>query len=86
MMTAKRTIQGTIIRLHLNQGYCFIRDENGNSRFAHARAFKEPVSFDKAREGQAVEFTPITNVKGLRAVDVELLPAGFAVPKISQDD
>ena len=79
-------MKGTIIRLHLNNGYCFIRDEEGCSRFAHARAFKDPVSFDKAREGQGVEFTPKIDTKGLRAIEVVLLSAGFAVPKLGQDD
>jgi cold shock CspA family protein len=74
-------MKGTIIRLHLNQGFCFIRDEEGTSRFAHARAFVEPTSFDRAREGQAVEFTPAKTPKGLRATEVTLLPAGYAVPK-----
>jgi cold shock CspA family protein len=76
---------GTIIRLHLNQGYCFIRDEEGVSRFAHARAFVDPTTFDKAREGQAVTFTPTVHLRGLRAINLELQPAGFAVPKLGQD-
>jgi len=78
-------MKGTITRLRLNQGYCFIRDEEGISRFAHARAFVDPVSFDLAREGQAVEFTPVIDPKGLRAQHVRLLPAGYAVPRISKD-
>lgn len=78
-------MKGTIIRLHLNQGYCFIRDEEGTSRFAHARAFIDPPSFDLAREGQAVEFTPAIDPKGLRAQQVRLLPAGYAVSKIIKD-
>jgi cold shock CspA family protein len=79
-------MNGTIIRLHLNQGFCFIRDEDGISRFAHARAFVDPTTFDKSREGQAVVFTPTTHSRGLRAIDVEPQPAGFAVPKWGQDD
>tara|TARA_R110000824_G_scaffold68893_1_gene177641 strand:- start:1048 stop:1287 length:240 start_codon:yes stop_codon:yes gene_type:complete len=79
-------MDGTIIRLHFNQGYCFIRDEEGISRFAHARAFIDPVTFDKAREGQGVSFTPVVHERGLRAIDVILHPAGFAVPKLGQDD
>jgi len=75
-------MQGTIIRLHLNQGYCFIRDEEGFARFAHARAFTDPISFDKAREGQACTFKPLTSDKGLRAIEVLLLPLGFAVEKL----
>ena len=80
---------GTIIRLIPNSGYCFVRgNEDGISRFAHARQFVDPTEFDRAREGQGVEFVPLTDTSpaakagGLRATQIVLLPAGYAVDKI----
>jgi cold shock CspA family protein len=69
-----------------NKGYCFIRGDDNVSRFGHARAFVDPLAFDLAREGQAVEFRPIIHEEkkagGTRAVDIVLLPAGFAAEKL----
>jgi cold shock CspA family protein len=77
---------GTIIRLVPNKGYCFIRGDDGVSRFGHCRAFTDPLAFDRAREGQAVEFTPVVapdgKAGGARAIDIVLLPAGYAVEKL----
>ena len=79
---------GTLIRLVPNRGYCFIRGDDGISRFAHARAFVDPLAFDLAREGQAVRYTPVTDTTslarngGARAINIELLPAGYAVEKL----
>jgi cold shock CspA family protein len=79
-------MRGTIIRMLPNKGYCFIRGDDNISRFGHARAFVDPLAFDLAREGQAVEFRPIIHEEkkagGTRAVDIVLLPAGFAVDKL----
>jgi cold shock CspA family protein len=79
-------MRGTIIRMLPNKGYCFIRGDDNVSRFGHARAFVDPLAFDLAREGQAVEFRPIIHEEkkagGTRAVDIVLLPAGFAVDKL----
>ena len=76
-------MNGTIIRLMPNKGYCFIRGEDNVSRFGHARAFRDPLAFDQAREGQAVRFTPIIEAKGkaggARAIEIVLLPGGYAV-------
>jgi cold shock CspA family protein len=78
---------GTIIRLVPNKGYCFIRGDDGVSRFGHARAFKDPLAFDLAREGQAVTYTPVTDALGraggARAINIVLLPAGYAVEKLT---
>ena len=73
---------GTLIRLVPNKGYCFIRGDDGVSRFGHARAFADPLAFDRAREGQAVRFDPATDPRGLRAINIVLLPAGYAVEKL----
>ena len=77
---------GTIIRLIPNKGYCFIRGDDNISRFGHARAFTDPLAFDTAREGQAVDFNPVLDDAGkqggARAVNIQLLPSGFAVEKL----
>jgi cold shock CspA family protein len=79
---------GTIIRLIPNKGFCFIRGDDGVSRFGHASAFSDPLGFDQAREGQAVRYTPMTDTSaygksgGQRAVNITLLPAGYAVEKL----
>ena len=80
---------GTIIRLVQNRGYAFVRGDDDNvSRFAHARSFSDPLAFDQAREGQAVAFDPITDTSnlarsgGARAINIVLLPAGYAVEKL----
>jgi len=83
-------MRGTIIsiRSSRDQGYCFIRGDDNISRFAHARCFTNPRDFDCAREGQAVSFTPVIHHDsinkggGTRAIDIVLLPAGFAVDKL----
>ena len=84
-------MRGTIIRIDQtkNKGYCFIRgDDDGVSRFGHAREFTDSLAFDQAREGQAVKFDPITAPSnlarsgGARAINIVLLPAGYAVEKL----
>jgi len=82
-------VTGTIIRIIPNAGYCFIRgNEDGLSRFAHARQFVDPMQFDRAREGQGVQFEPLTDTSptakggGLRATKIEVLPGGYAVDKL----
>lgn len=83
-------MRGTIIsiRSSRDKGYCFIRGDDDNiSRFAHARCFTNPRDFDQAQEGQAVAFTPIIHEEkkagGTRAVDIVLLPAGYAAEKLT---
>ena len=79
-------MHGTIIRMLPNRGFCFIRGDDNISRFGHARAFKNPLDFDTAREGQGVSFQPIIHQEkkggGARAIDIELLPAGFITDKL----
>jgi hypothetical protein len=71
-------MKGTIIRMIPNKGFCFVRgEEDGLTRFALARSFKPMVDFERAREGSAVEFTPVKITKdpkgnGLRAEDIIL--------------
>jgi cold shock CspA family protein len=65
---------GVVIRVLPNKGFCFIRGEDGLSRFVHAREFQPPEAFDKTYEGQKVEFTPAEGPpekgNGLRAENV----------------
>lgn len=79
-------MRGTITRILPNKGYCFIRGDDNISRFGHARAFSDPLEFDQAREGQAVEFDavhdPTGKQGGARAVNLVVLPAGYAVDKL----
>ena len=60
--------------------------DNGVSRFGHALAFTDPLAFDRVREGQAVTYTPVVDSEGkaggARAMDIVLLPAGYAVAKL----
>lgn len=75
-------MQGTVIRILPNKGYAFIRDENGDSRFAHSRDFRPAESFDRLREGQLVQFTPddsrvnirdrAPNDNGMRAREIRI--------------
>jgi len=65
---------GVVIRVLLNKGFCFVRGEDGLSRFVHARDFEPPEAFDRSHEGMKVEFTPsegpIDKGNGLRAIEV----------------
>ena len=69
---------GTITRILPNKGYAFIRGEDGLPRFAHAREFVPRTAFDRAYEGQRVNFTPADDGPkdkgdGLRAVQITCL-------------
>lgn len=68
-------MKGYIYRVKLDQGFAFIRDERGQSRFAHASQFQSLAEFDKVAEGQQVEFTPDDKSpkgNGLRAMQVRV--------------
>jgi cold shock CspA family protein len=59
-------------------GYFFVKDSQGHDRFAHARDLVCPSDFEILREGQLVEFEPMTvqnaaRGNGLRAERVKLL-------------
>lgn len=60
-------MKGTVVRIYLNKGYCFVRGEDRISRFAHASDFAKQEEFDVLREGQAVRFVPVVTEKGPRA-------------------
>lgn len=56
-------------------GYFFIRDENEQDRFAHARDLKE-TRFEELREKDPVEFEASSHPsKGLRATRVTVVRA-----------
>lgn len=66
-------MNGTIIRIFPNKGYCFIRGENSITHFALAKEFIPQISFDTAREGQAVSFEAVSDGNkgnGMRAKGV----------------
>lgn len=67
-------MKGRIERIFPSRGYLFIRDENGESRFANAKDFVPLIAYDRAYEGQTVEFEPVSDTgkgNGLRAVQVK---------------
>lgn len=68
-------MNGVITRVFLSKGYCFIRGDDGISRFAPAVEFLPLVAFDMAREGQAVTFVPTeggTKGNGMRATKIHV--------------
>jgi len=62
---------GTIVRLLLDKGFGFIRDE-GTEHFFHRGSVRGAV-FELLREGQRVEFTVEESQKGPRARDMRLV-------------
>lgn len=71
---------GTVITIIRAKGFCFLRGEDGLSRFAHARDFADQRDFDLLSDGKGVSFIPmdlnnsgqIIRGNGLRAVDVKV--------------
>jgi len=68
-------MRGTVIRLLPNKGYGFVRDQEGRTRFFHAKAFVNPNDFDLVMEGFVLEFSPAVNVDGerLRCESAEII-------------
>lgn len=78
-------MKGVVVDLtYRNKGYGFIRDEEDNPRFFHARNMREPGAFnkltlpdEKGNGGDQVEFEPVANTEGrgngLRAIDVRVI-------------
>jgi cold shock CspA family protein len=70
-------VDGTITRINLNKGYCFVRGIDGLSRFAHASSFTPASVFDTLREGQPVYFDSVQGKtdkgSGLRAINIRLV-------------
>lgn len=71
-------MNGTVISVVRTRGFCFIRGEDGLTRFAHVRDFVSQAAFDLIHDGQPVEFSPmdlnntgeVIRGNGLRAVRV----------------
>lgn len=59
-------MRGTVIRLLPNKGYGFVRDQEGRTRFFHAKAFINSSDFDLVMEGFVLEFEPAVNDDGDR--------------------
>jgi cold shock CspA family protein len=50
---------GTVTKVLLNKGFAFVRGEqDGISRFVHAKDFIPEIAFDTLREGRGVTFEP----------------------------
>jgi CspA family cold shock protein len=60
------------VRLLIDKGFGFIRDESGIEHFFHRSSVRGAV-FELLREGQRVEFTPEESGKGPRAGEVRLI-------------
>ena len=54
-------MHGSIYLLRLNKGFGFIRGEDRNSYFFHAKEVVPRIAFDTLREGLAVEFNATRN-------------------------
>jgi cold shock CspA family protein len=73
-------MKGVVTRIFPNNGYGFVRDDDGFLRFFHANDFKPIRAFDTLREGQGLEFDPLDlgesptgKDNGLRAVNIHVL-------------
>ena len=57
-----------------SRGFGFIRASDGTEHFFHRSGVEQTTKrWDELREGDRVEFTPITGDKGPRAVDVRVV-------------
>lgn len=64
---------GSVIRVLPNQGYAFVRSEDGMTHFAHASDFEKRWDFDKLHEGHCLEFNTEMTERGSRATHIRLL-------------
>lgn len=58
---------GKVFREFKDKGYCFVRGEDGLSRFLHVSKFIDPRDFDGVAIGVEVEFEPVEGPKGAQA-------------------
>jgi cold shock CspA family protein len=49
-------MNGTVIRVIRDRGFCFFRGDDGISYFGHCSSFQKKTDFELLREGQAVSF------------------------------
>lgn len=69
-----RRMRGTVIRLLANHGYGFVRDQEGRTRFFHAKAFTNSGDFDLVMVNYVLEFDPVVTEEGkLRGENVEII-------------
>jgi cold shock CspA family protein len=67
---------GTVIRILLGKGFAFVRDENGDERFASANDFVPIHDFNDVKHADRVEFVPDNNSgkgNGLRATQIRIV-------------
>lgn len=55
---------GVITAIYRKKGYGFIRDENDDDRFFHARDVRPDGAFEEMEEGDRVTFTPLSGCRG----------------------
>jgi len=66
-------MNGTIVRLHVDKGFGFIKGEDGTDRFFHRSGLERTTRrFDELRQGDRVSFTDTEGPKGPRAIEVRV--------------
>jgi cold shock CspA family protein len=63
------TMDGTVLNVFPNRGFCFVRGDDRHTRFGHVRDFVDALEFDTLREGQGVHFEPFDGEPTERIVD-----------------
>ncbi|AGS61445.1 cold shock domain-containing protein [Proteus mirabilis] len=64
-------MNGTITKWFEDKGFGFIKDENGDNRYFHVIKVANP---DLIKKDAIVTFEPTTNMKGLSAYAVKVIP------------
>lgn len=64
---------GTVKNIQADRRFGFLRDQDGQDRFFHAKACAD---FDALQRGDAVDFEHEDGEKGLRAKDVRKVSRG----------
>ena len=75
-MSSAARIQGTIIRMLFHKGFGFVLGADGLTYFMHVNDVVPRLAFDTMRDGQTVEFLPVSNTgkgNGLSAEDVRCI-------------
>jgi CspA family cold shock protein len=62
----QQRISGTVARIVLDRGFCFLKDDCGVDYFCHMSALQDGP-LDELQPGQRVSFTPTDTPKGKRA-------------------
>ena len=65
-VAASNRIAGTVARIVLDRGFCFLKDDRGQDYFCHMTALQDGP-MDELQIGTKVVFTPTDTPKGKRA-------------------